>query len=79
MILIYVARKYQVSYKWLSRNYLVSSNEAKRLLQDYVEKHGTGLAVLYSISGFVKNNPSSYHVRLVSKPKLEGLYVFNCS
>ncbi|KAG9151595.1 hypothetical protein Leryth_024069 [Lithospermum erythrorhizon] len=71
MILIYVARKYQVSYKWLSRNYLVSSNEAKRLLQDYVEKHGTGLAVLYSISGFVKNNPSSYHVRLVSKPKLE--------
>lgn len=60
-----------VSYKWLSRKYLVSSNDAKRLLQDYVEKHGTGLGVVYSISGWLKNNPSTYHVRLVSKPKLE--------
>ncbi|KAL5564914.1 hypothetical protein UlMin_028078 [Ulmus minor] len=59
-----------VSYKWLSRNYLVSSNAAKRLLQEFVEKHGKGLEVVYSLSGWLKSNPPSYHIRLVSGPKL---------
>ncbi|KAL7087521.1 hypothetical protein ACP275_13G072100 [Erythranthe tilingii] len=59
-----------VSYKWLSRNFLVSSNTAKRLLQEFVEKYGNGLEVIYSLSGWMKNNPSTYHIRLVSKHKL---------
>ncbi|XP_015578067.2 uncharacterized protein LOC8288260 isoform X1 [Ricinus communis] len=60
-----------VSYKWLSRNFLVSSNDAKRLLQEFAEKHKSGLEVVYALSGWLKNNPQSYHIRLVSRPKLE--------
>ncbi|KAL1537687.1 hypothetical protein AAHA92_30174 [Salvia divinorum] len=54
-----------VSYKWLSRNFSVSSNAAKRLLEGFVEKHGDGIAVIYSLSGRLKNNPTTYHIRLV--------------
>ncbi|XP_062096468.1 uncharacterized protein LOC133802211 isoform X2 [Humulus lupulus] len=59
-----------VSYKWLSRNYLLSSNAAKRLLEEFVEKHGNGLEVVYALSGWLKSSPQSYHIRLVSGPKL---------
>ncbi|XWS27370.1 hypothetical protein CRYUN_Cryun26dG0109300 [Craigia yunnanensis] len=59
-----------VSYKWLSRNFLVSSNLAKRLLADFVEKHGNGLEVVYSLSGWLKNSSSNYHIQLVTGPKL---------
>ncbi|XP_049352978.1 uncharacterized protein LOC125817485 isoform X2 [Solanum verrucosum] len=59
-----------VSYKWLSRNFLVSSNSAKRLLQEFVEKHGSGLEVVYSLSGWLKDSPSTYHIRLVSSANL---------
>ncbi|KAK6229272.1 hypothetical protein SCA6_018223 [Theobroma cacao] len=59
-----------VSYKWLSRNFLVSSNVAKRLLAEFVERHGSGLEVVYSLSGWLKNTPSNYHIQLVSGPKL---------
>lgn len=55
-----------VSYKWLSRNFSVSSNYAKRLLQEFVEKHGNELEVLYTLSGWLKNNPQTYGIRLVS-------------
>nr|GMD90249.1 nucleolin 1 isoform X2 [Ipomoea batatas] len=70
-----------VSYKWLSRNFLVSSNVAKRLLQEFVEKHGNGLEVVYSLSGWLKNTPSTYHIRIVSSPKLAAKQEFkeNCS
>ncbi|KAJ9183012.1 hypothetical protein P3X46_006933 [Hevea brasiliensis] len=71
-----------VSYKWLSRNFLVSSNAAKRLLQEFVEKHTSGLEVVYTLSGWLQNNPPSYHIRLVSGPKLEDAkqeYDGNCS
>ncbi|XP_073124503.1 uncharacterized protein [Henckelia pumila] len=59
-----------VSYKWLSRNFLVSSNVAKSLLQDFVEKYGSELEVIFSLSGWLKDKPSTYHIRLVSKNKL---------
>lgn len=59
-----------VSYKWLSRNFLVPSNTAKRLLQEFVEKNGSQLEVLYSLSGWLKNNPSVYHIKLVLSSKL---------
>ncbi|KAM3287092.1 nucleolin 1 isoform X1 [Capsicum chacoense] len=59
-----------VSYKWLSRNFLVSSNSAKSLLQEFVEKHGNGLEVVYSLSGWLKDSPSTYHIRLVSSANL---------
>ncbi|XP_021287834.1 uncharacterized protein LOC110419207 [Herrania umbratica] len=59
-----------VSYKWLSRNFLVSSNVAKRLLAEFVEKHGSELEVVYSLSGWLKNTPSNYHIQLVTGPKL---------
>ncbi|XP_022941492.1 uncharacterized protein LOC111446774 [Cucurbita moschata] len=66
-----VADKLQVvSYKWLSRSYLISSDTAKRLLQEFVEKHESGLQVVYALSGWLKNDPPSYHIRLVSDSKL---------
>ncbi|KAL0289557.1 UNVERIFIED_CONTAM: hypothetical protein Scaly_2699300 [Sesamum calycinum] len=71
-----------VSYKWLSRNFLVSSNAAKRLLQEFVEKYGNGLEVIYSLSGWLKNNPSTYHIMLVPKHKLSDAkqeFDENCS
>ncbi|CAN1335799.1 DNA polymerase delta subunit 3 [Linum perenne] len=61
-----------VSYKWLSRNFLVPSNDAKRLLQDFVDKRGSHLDVVYTVSGWLNKNPPSYKVRLVSGLKLEG-------
>ncbi|KAL3646226.1 hypothetical protein CASFOL_011406 [Castilleja foliolosa] len=71
-----------VSYKWLSRKFLVSSNAAKRLLQEFVEKYGDGLEVIYSLSGWLKSNPSTYHIRLVSKDRLSDAkkeFDGNCS
>ncbi|KAL2331331.1 hypothetical protein Fmac_018912 [Flemingia macrophylla] len=59
-----------VSYKWLSRNYMVSSDEAKRMLQVFVQKHEGGLEVVYALSGWLKSNHPSYHVRLVTGPRL---------
>ncbi|GLJ14852.1 hypothetical protein SUGI_0241600 [Cryptomeria japonica] len=60
-----------VSYKWLSRNFSVPSNSAKRLLQEFVEQNGDGLEVIYAISGWSKTEPGCYSVRLVKKSKLE--------
>ncbi|KAH6785309.1 hypothetical protein C2S51_037764 [Perilla frutescens var. frutescens] len=71
-----------VSYKWLSRNFLVSSNVAKRLLEEFVEKYGDGLEVIYSLSGWLKNNPTTYHIRLVPKHMLSDAkqeFDGNCS
>ncbi|KAF9587752.1 hypothetical protein IFM89_004729 [Coptis chinensis] len=71
-----------VSYKWLSRNFSVSSNEAKRILMEFVEQNGSGLEIVYTVSGWLKDSDPVYHVRLVSgvklaevKKKFEG----NCS
>uniref|UniRef100_A0ACD5VYW7 Uncharacterized protein n=1 Tax=Avena sativa TaxID=4498 RepID=A0ACD5VYW7_AVESA len=60
-----------ISYKWLSRNFAVSSNDAKRLLQEFVNKHGADHQVIYSVSGWLKNNPQNYCVKLTAGPKLE--------
>ncbi|KAL6627228.1 hypothetical protein ACP70R_030954 [Stipagrostis hirtigluma subsp. patula] len=60
-----------ISYKWLSRNFSVSSNDAKRLLQEFIKKHGTDLQVIYSVSGWLKNDPQNYCVKLTSGSKLE--------
>ncbi|KAG4981518.1 hypothetical protein JHK85_035476 [Glycine max] len=49
---------------------MVSSDEAKRLLQEFVQKHEGGLEVVYALSGWLKSNHPSYHVRLVTGPKL---------
>ncbi|KAL3626770.1 hypothetical protein CASFOL_029342 [Castilleja foliolosa] len=71
-----------VSYKWLSRNFLVSSNAAKRLLQEFVEKYGDGLEVIYSLSGWLKSNPLAYHIKLITKDKLSDAkleFDGNCS
>ncbi|XP_057766394.1 uncharacterized protein LOC130986878 [Salvia miltiorrhiza] len=59
-----------ISYKWLSRNFSVSSNAAKRLLEEFVENHGDGLVVIYSLSGWLKNNPTTRHIRVVPKHML---------
>lgn len=71
-----------VSYKWLSRNFLVSSNAAKKLLQEFVEKHKNDFEVVYSVAGWLKEAPSTYHIRLVPGQKLaEAKHDFdgNCS
>ncbi|CAL4958844.1 unnamed protein product [Urochloa decumbens] len=68
-----------ISYKWLSRNFSVSSNDAKRLLQEFVDKNGTDLQVIYSVSGWLKNNPQNYCVKLTSGPKLEARQTFKDS
>ncbi|ESW21557.1 hypothetical protein PHAVU_005G080800 [Phaseolus vulgaris] len=59
-----------VSYKWLSRNYMVSSDEAKRILQEFVQKHEGGLEMVYALSGWLKSKDPIYHIRLVTGPKL---------
>ncbi|KAL5732158.1 hypothetical protein ACHQM5_004808 [Ranunculus cassubicifolius] len=60
-----------VSYKWLSRNFSVSSNDAKRILQEFVEQNGSGLEIVYSLAGQLKKGaPSSYHIQFVSGAKL---------
>lgn len=62
-----VADKLQVvSYKWLSRNFSVSSNYAKRLLKEFVDKHGNELEVVYTLSGWLKNDPQTYCIKLAS-------------
>ncbi|KAJ4980741.1 hypothetical protein NE237_031578 [Protea cynaroides] len=66
-----------VSYKWLSRNFTVSSNDAKRLLLEFVGKHGSGLEVVYTLSGWLKNDPPVYHIRLVSGLKLAGQIIWS--
>lgn len=43
-----------------------------RLLQEFVEKHDGGLEVVYALSGWLKSSRRSYHIRLVSGPKLAG-------
>ncbi|XP_020673242.1 DNA polymerase delta subunit 3 [Dendrobium catenatum] len=60
-----------VSYKWLSRKFSVSSNQAKKLLREFVDKHGNNLEVLYSLSGWLKNSSGTYCIRLASGKKLE--------
>ncbi|WOL02071.1 hypothetical protein Cni_G10790 [Canna indica] len=60
-----------VSYKWLSRNFLVSSNNAKRLLEEFVEKHPNELEVIYTLSGWLKSDSQTYCVKLASNRKLE--------
>lgn len=42
-----------------------------RLLEEFVEKHGDGFVVIYSLSGWLKNN-ATYHIRLVPKHMLSG-------
>ncbi|XP_027926359.1 uncharacterized protein LOC114183515 [Vigna unguiculata] len=60
-----------VSYKWLSRNYMVSANEAKRVLQEFVQKHEGELEVVYALSGWLKSkDPTDHQTRLVTGPKL---------
>ncbi|XP_038985125.1 uncharacterized protein LOC103707345 isoform X2 [Phoenix dactylifera] len=71
-----------VSYKWLSRNFSVSSNRAKRLLQEFVDKYGHDLGVIYQLSGWLKSNPQTYYVKLVSGLKLAEVkqeFKDNCS
>lgn len=43
-----------------------------RMLQEFVEENGSQLKVIYSLSGWLKNNPEAYHVKLVLGSKLSG-------
>lgn len=71
-ILAFVLDNFQVvSYKWLSRKFSISSNEAKRLLQSFVEQHGNSVEVIYAVAGWSKTEPRHYAVQLVSKSKLQ--------
>ncbi|KAJ1441630.1 DNA-polymerase subunit Cdc27 [Sesbania bispinosa] len=49
---------------------MVSSDEAKRLLLEFVQKHEGGLEVVYALSGWLKSSNPSYHIRLVTGPQL---------
>ncbi|OAY81625.1 DNA polymerase delta subunit 3 [Ananas comosus] len=62
-----------ITYKWLSRNFSISSNCAKGLLQEFVKKHGEELEVIYTLSGWLKSNPQTYCVKLASGLKLEDV------
>eukprot|EP00249_Psilotum_nudum_P024979 c29338_g2_i2 orf=344-2116(-) len=60
-----------VSYKWLSRKFLIPSNAAKRLLQEFVNQHGDSVEVVYAISGWTKSEPRCYSIQLVPRAKLQ--------
>ncbi|KAE8695902.1 Asparagine-linked glycosylation 3 [Hibiscus syriacus] len=48
--------------------------------REFVEKHGSGLEVVYSLSGWLKNSPSNYHIQLVTGPKLpEAKQEYDCN
>ncbi|KAF6158328.1 hypothetical protein GIB67_022408 [Kingdonia uniflora] len=71
-----------VSYKWLSRNFSMPSNDAKRLLQEFAEQRGSELKVIYTLSGWLKYDGPEYHTRLVSSLKLKEIkkeFEDNCS
>ncbi|KAK9132174.1 hypothetical protein Scep_011702 [Stephania cephalantha] len=71
-----------VSYKWASRNFSVSSNDAKRMLQELVEQHGSDLKVVYVLSGWLKKSPPAYHITLTTALKLSEVkneFEDNCS
>ncbi|KAF5190609.1 Dna polymerase delta subunit like [Thalictrum thalictroides] len=71
-----------VSYKWLSRNFSVSSNDAKRILQEFVEQNGNGLEIVYCLSGFLKESSPVYRIQFVSGVKLaeaKKQFEDNCS
>lgn len=53
-------------------SYDYSCSFAFRLLQEFVEKRGSGLEVVYTLSGWLKNDPQVYHISLVCEPKLAG-------
>ncbi|KAG0559817.1 hypothetical protein KC19_10G131500 [Ceratodon purpureus] len=60
-----------VSYKWLSRKFSVSSNAAKRILQEFAKQNeGNKVEVVYTVSGWSKCEPRAYSVQLVPKAKL---------
>lgn len=60
-----------VSYKWLSRKFSITSNEAKRLLQSVAEQHGSNIDIIYAVSGWAKADHGCYSVKLVPKSKLQ--------
>lgn len=43
-----------------------------RLLHEFVEKHGNGLEVVYTLAGWLKNDPPVYHIKLVSEHEFAG-------
>ncbi|XP_044465444.1 uncharacterized protein LOC123195692 isoform X2 [Mangifera indica] len=49
---------------------LLSLIISKWLLEEFVEKHGSGLEVVYALCGWLKSSPPSYNIKLVSGPKL---------
>lgn len=61
-----------VSYKWLSRNFSVSSNAAKRILEEFAKlNEGSKVEVVYAVCGWSKSEPRTYNVQLVPKVKLQ--------
>lgn len=71
-ILAFISDNSQVvSYKWLSRKFSISSNEAKRLLHIFVDEHGSSVEVVYAVLGWSKTEPRHYSVQLVPKSKLQ--------
>jgi len=47
-----------------------------RVLQEFVQNHEGELEVVYSLSGWLKSKDPSYHIRLVTGPKLAGTLAF---
>jgi DNA polymerase delta subunit 3 len=60
-----------VTYSWVSRQFSVSSNVAKRLLYQYSKKQGDKVEPMYYISGRPKDKPMvSQEMRVVSADAL---------
>ncbi|KAM7491377.1 hypothetical protein LguiA_034298 [Lonicera macranthoides] len=56
----------------VGKRHNLPSNSAKRLIQEFIEKHENGLEMVYTFFGWLKNNPFVYHVRLVLRPNFAG-------
>ena len=54
-----------ISYKWLSRHFSVSANDAKRLLFEFAEKHRSKVASTYLVAGWTKGANPDHVVQLV--------------
>eukprot|EP00897_Mesotaenium_endlicherianum_P007183 jgi/Mesen1/6493/ME000332S05507 len=62
-----------VSFKWLSRQFGLSVNVAKRLLQKYVDRGTADVTPVYLVAGWTNEEPAARSIVLTTADKLPGV------
>ena len=61
-----------VSYKWLSRRYMVPANYAKQLLFSFVESRRGSVNVTYTLAGWTKDPIPRHQISIVGESQLKA-------